>query len=49
MKIMNSAADLLVEEIKEHVESKDKYFDIHPMVQALTMNVIGQSGFGWVT
>ena len=46
MKLMNSAADLLVEEMKEHVESKDKYFNIYPVIQAMTMNIIGQTGFG---
>ena len=47
--IMDGAADLLVEEVKEHVEGKEKYFNIYPMIQAMTMDVIGQTGFGWVT
>lgn len=46
MKIMDDAAKLLVQEIEEAQESKERYFDIEPMVQAMTMNVIGQSAFG---
>ena len=48
MKIMDDAADLLVDEIAEQGMSKEKYFNIYPMIQAMSMNVIGQSAFGWV-
>ena len=43
---MDSAAKLLVEEMQDAASSNEKYVDIQPMVQAMTMNVIGQSAYG---
>lgn len=48
MKIMDDAAKLLVAEFKEQAVSEDKYFDVQPAIQAMTMSVIGQSAFGYV-
>ena len=46
MEIMDKAAQLLVLEMRDSVASHEKYFDAQPLIQAMTMNVIGQSAFG---
>ena len=46
MGIMDHAANLLVEEIGWHAKGFNSYFQIEDKIQAMTMSVIGQTGFG---
>ena len=42
---MWDAADLLADSVEMHCKD-DKYMDIHAMVQAMTVQVVGTTAFG---
>ena len=47
LSLMWDAADLLADSVEIHCKD-DKYMDIHAMVQAMTVQVVGTTAFGYV-
>ena len=48
LSLMWDAADLLADSVEVHCKD-DKYMDIHAMVQAMTVQVVGTTAFGCAT